>query len=66
MSEYPDNPQEQLGLAIDRLGNLATALDIPMPAEAHLKALREALPEIVQELKDLYPAVTGEPSPWDD
>lgn len=45
---------------IDRLDNLAAALDLPMPATVHVSALRESLPELIAELKANFIAAGGD------
>ena len=45
---------------IDRLNNLIAAMTLPMPAEIHLKALKESLPEIRDGLKEAYLDAGGE------
>lgn len=56
--QEPDN--ENLGRAIDRLENIAFSLNMNLPCELHLKAIREAIPEIVKELKAGFVEATGE------
>jgi alpha-D-ribose 1-methylphosphonate 5-triphosphate synthase subunit PhnI len=63
MSEVADY-KEQLGLAIDRVDNLAHALLLQMRPELHVQALRESLPEVVKELQQAYVGLTGE-NPWE-
>ena len=59
-----DEAQENLGIAIDRLDSLAHGLQLPMPAEFHLRQLKTLLPEVVKDLKESFVAVTGE-NPWE-
>lgn len=54
---------DQLGAEIDRLENLHGALQLPMPAEFHVRQLREALPDVARRLKEGYVGLTGE-NPW--
>lgn len=42
---------ERVGLALDRLDNLAAALSLPLPASIHVDALRNSLPEVAAELR---------------
>ena len=56
---------EELGKAIDRLDNFAHGLVLPLPDALHVKVLRDALPEVVKELKAWFVAVTGE-NPWEE
>jgi hypothetical protein len=52
-----------LGDAADTLDNLCHAAMLPMPAHFHLTQLTAALPEIVEKLRAVYVAETGE-NPW--
>lgn len=54
---------EKLGLAIDRVDNMAHALLMKLPAEMHVDQFRGSLPEIVKELKEGFVEATGE-NPW--
>ena len=54
---------EKLGQLIDRIENLSFALNMPIPDNIHVQSFREALPEIVQELKESFVEITGE-NPW--
>lgn len=62
LEEVPD--AEELGMTIDRVNNVYHALSIPMPAEFHLKQMKELIPEIVTELKKGFVDLTGE-NPWE-
>lgn len=55
--------QEQLGVLIDELDSLASALSMPLPDAIHVQALRASLPGKVDGLKAAFIAVTGE-NPW--
>lgn len=59
-----EEQKETLGDIADRVNNLTGALEIPMPAEFQVTQLKSILPEVVQELRDLYKDVTGE-NPWE-
>lgn len=59
-----DDEREKWGLAIDRLSNVTGALNLPMPAEFHLKQIKSILPEIVQDLRTQFVRITGE-NPWE-
>ena len=50
---------------IERLLNLQAGLALPMPAEIHVEALKEALPEITTELRAVHKELTGD-DPWED
>lgn len=58
-----EGERELLGRAIDRVDNLVGALQLPLPDKMHVQQLRVLLPEIVEELKAGFTAVTGE-NPW--
>jgi hypothetical protein len=58
-------PEHTLGEAIDRVDNLAHALQLPLAPESHLQNLRVALPEAVQQLKDAYVRLFNV-NPWED
>lgn len=55
---------EKLGLIVDKIENYAAALQLSVPAYIHMEQLREALPEIAKELKEVYINETGE-NPWE-
>jgi hypothetical protein len=59
-----DEAQESLGIAIDRVDSLAHGLQLPMPAEFHIRQLKNLLPDVVKDLKQGFVAVTGE-NPWE-
>ncbi len=48
---------------IDRLDNLANALKMPLPDSMHVEQLRDALPEIVEQLKASFVNLSGV-NPW--
>jgi hypothetical protein len=56
------NPEqlEEIGQLIDRLDNLCSAMELPMPAELHLKALKESLPNVRDDLQLIYIDAGGE------
>lgn len=56
---------ERLGIAIDRVDNLAHVLNLPLKPELHVKCLRDGLPEVVVELKAAFVEAIGE-NPWKD
>lgn len=56
--------QEAVGQAIDRLMSLHFSLAMPLPAELHVKAMRDALAEIVPALTQGFIKMTGE-NPWE-
>jgi hypothetical protein len=55
---------EKFGLEIDRIDNLIAGLNLPMAAEFHITQLKLILPEISQNLKDLYIEMYNE-NPWE-
>ena len=55
---------ELLGQAIDRIDSLTHGLELPLPANFHVQQLKQVLPEVVEELKKGFVAVTGE-NPWE-
>lgn len=56
---------ERIGLLADRVSNLLGAMKLPMPPQMHLDQLRKSLPELRDELRQLYADATGE-NPWED
>jgi hypothetical protein len=58
-----EDKYERLGLLIDKVDNLAHALQLPLPASMHVEQLRTTLPEAVKELKESFIDITGE-NPW--
>ena len=54
-----DEAQNNLGMAIDRVDNLAHGLRLPMAASFHVQQLKVLLPEVVEDLKRSFVAVTG-------
>lgn len=55
---------EQLGVLIDELDNLAHGLNLPIPANIHVEALKSSLPEKVAKLKEIFIEIAGE-NPWE-
>ena len=58
-----DEKHDALGQIIDDLDSLAHALQMPMPAQMHVDALRQSLPEKVAALKAAFVSITGD-DPW--
>lgn len=54
---------EKLGQAIDRVENMLSALELPLPSTMHIEQFKRLLPEIVKDLKDGFEEATGE-NPW--
>lgn len=55
---------ERIGLCVDRLENLSGASVLPIPDAMHLQALRAAIPEIRDEIKDALREAGFDP--WGD
>lgn len=64
MTPEREQSENELGEAIDHLDNLTHALLLPMPADFHVRQLKESLPEVVKELKHGFVGVTGD-NPWE-
>lgn len=60
-----EEAKELLGQAIDRVDSLAGGLNFPLPGDFHVRQLKQILPEVVEELKSGFVAVTGE-NPWEE
>jgi len=54
---------EKLGRLIDQIDNFKHALNIPVPADIHVKGFKESMPEWVEALKQIFIEETGE-NPW--
>lgn len=66
----PDAPDltaiaEDIGDAADTVGNLFSALALPLPAERHVAALRASLPGLRDRLRAVYRTLTND-DPWSD
>lgn len=59
-----EEQEDQLGRDIDTLDNLAHALLLPMPADFHVRQLKESLPELVKSMKAHFAAIAGW-NPWE-
>ena len=59
-----EQQEDALGEDIERLDNLAHALLLPMPADFHVKQLKESLPETVRAFKKHYAEAFGW-NPWE-
>jgi hypothetical protein len=55
---------ERWAQLIDKLDNLSAALMLPTKDSLHVRALRESLPNIIAEFKDVYVKIAGA-DPWD-
>jgi hypothetical protein len=56
---------EKLGKAIDEVDNLYHALQLPMPADFHVRQLKTALPDAIKRLKEGFTEATGH-NPWEE
>jgi len=56
--------EDALGQDIDTLDNLAHALLLRMPADFHVKQLKQALPELVERFKNHFADAFGW-DPWE-
>lgn len=61
MSTYES--MEMLGTAADRIDSLLGAMSLPLPAQMHLEQLKLVLPEIRDQLRQVYKLETGD-DPW--
>ncbi len=59
-----EEAMEKLAEMVDRLDNLSSAVQLPMPADLHVQCLRESLPELQAEAKEIYLQLGGE-NVWD-
>ena len=55
---------EELAEIVGTLDNLLGALEIPMPAEFHVKQMKEELKEVSSKLKQIYIEEEDE-NPWE-
>lgn len=55
---------ELLGLAIERLDNIAHAIQLPIAPAMHVQQMQLLLPDVVKQLKEAFVKVTGE-NPWE-
>ena len=56
---------EKIGNAVDRIDNCVAGLDMPLPPKIHMDSLREILPDIANELKDVFFALGGDKDTWE-
>lgn len=54
---------DRIGELKDKISNLRGAMEIPMPAEFHLKQLKSELIEIEEQLKSTYIELS-DCNPW--
>lgn len=64
---YNGTPEENKQCALgsiaeqlDRIDNLLAAMAMPIPAQVHLSALKESLPDMQAQLKQAYFELGGE------
>lgn len=55
---------ELLGMQIDSIDNLLSALKLPLPPATHIAGLTQNLEKIVKNLRQVYIAETGD-NPWE-
>ena len=58
-----NNNDNELGQVKDTIDNLLGAMEIPMPAEFHVKQLKLALKDLSDKVRNIYIDETGE-DPW--
>ena len=54
----------EFGEQIDRIDNLLGALEIPMPAEFHVKQMKSELKDLSDKLKQIY-VEENDDNPWE-
>lgn len=59
-----DSAFQDLENAIERLLNVEGALNLPLPDQIHVVALRGCIPSVITNLKAAYVKLTGE-NPWE-
>ena len=57
---------ERIGMVVDRIDNCVGAFGLPLPPQIHVDALKDILPEITTELKDIFYALGGNKDTWED
>lgn len=55
----------KIGELKDKLDNLLGAMELPMPAEFHLKQMKSQIKDISEELKQMY-ILLEDDNPWQD
>lgn len=60
-----DQLAEQIGLLSDRADNYASAAQLPMPPEIHIRMLAEGMATMRDEMRKLHVKATGE-NPWEE
>ena len=55
---------DEFGEQIDRIDGLICGLDIPMPAEFHIKQMKISLKDLSDKLKQIYVEENGD-NPWE-
>lgn len=55
---------DEFGEQIDRIDNLLGALEIPMPAEFHVKQMKSELKDLSVTLKKIY-VEENDDNPWE-
>ena len=57
---------ERIGMVVDRIDNCVGAFDLPLHQQTHVDALKDILPEISTELKEIFYALGGNKDTWED
>ena len=55
-----ENKMDEIAEVIETLENYTAAMTLPVPAEIHMNALREGIPELRDRLKLAYLELGGE------
>ena len=58
---------ERIGLVVDRLDNCVSSLEMNLiPTKIQFEALKEVLPDIEKELKNIFFDMGGDKDTWGD
>ena len=63
-NEQTKQATDALGLLSDRIDNLLGALQLPVSPAMHVSQMKAHLPEVRDELRHIYFALTGD-NPWE-
>jgi hypothetical protein len=58
-----NNNLDEIGMQIDRIDNLISALSVPLPDKDHLDFLKKILPDVSGKMKRALISEAGE-NPW--
>ena len=64
-NERCEDHENKLGELKDKVDNLLGSLELPMPADFHVKMMKEQLKDISQEIRDIYIEIVGH-DPWNE